>query len=127
MGGRVLVLNATFEPINVCTVRRAAVLVLKEKAVLLERAELQDSRSKMLARLVADRVTQDRADHDERHQSHDVEVALTRQEPTQQHCGFARKNEPDEERRLYVGRPGSNCGSVTGISRSRLRHTRSIV
>jgi 5-methylcytosine-specific restriction endonuclease McrA len=37
--GRVLVLNATYEPINVCTVRRAAVLVLKEKAVLLERAE----------------------------------------------------------------------------------------
>ena len=37
--GRVLVLNATFEPINVCTVRRAAVLVLKDKAVLLERAE----------------------------------------------------------------------------------------
>src|SRR5437868_4279214 len=30
--GRVLVLNATFEPINVCTVRRAAVLLLKEKA-----------------------------------------------------------------------------------------------
>ncbi len=37
--GRVLVLNASFEPINVCTVRRAAVLVLKEKALLLERAE----------------------------------------------------------------------------------------
>ena len=37
--GRVLVLNATFEPINVCTVRRAAVLVLKEKAVMLERSE----------------------------------------------------------------------------------------
>jgi 5-methylcytosine-specific restriction endonuclease McrA len=37
--GRVLVLNASFEPINVCTVRRAAVLVLKEKAVMLERAE----------------------------------------------------------------------------------------
>ena len=30
--GRVLVLNATFEPINVCTVRRATVLLLKEKA-----------------------------------------------------------------------------------------------
>ena len=30
-GGRVLVLNATFEPINVCTVRRAAVLLLKEQ------------------------------------------------------------------------------------------------
>ncbi len=37
--GRVLVLNATFEPINVCTVRRAAVLVLKGKAVMLERSE----------------------------------------------------------------------------------------
>jgi len=36
---QVLVLNASFEPINVCTVRRAAVLVLKDKAVLLERAE----------------------------------------------------------------------------------------
>jgi 5-methylcytosine-specific restriction endonuclease McrA len=38
-GTRVLVLNATFEPINVCTIRRAAVLVLKEKAELLERAD----------------------------------------------------------------------------------------
>jgi 5-methylcytosine-specific restriction endonuclease McrA len=35
-GGRVLVLNATFEPINVCTVRRATVLVLKSKAEVLE-------------------------------------------------------------------------------------------
>ena len=37
--GRVLVLNATHEPINVCTVRRAAVLVLKDKAVVLEQAD----------------------------------------------------------------------------------------
>ncbi len=35
--GRVLVLNATYEPINVCTVRRAVVLLLKAKAELLER------------------------------------------------------------------------------------------
>lgn len=35
-GGRVLVLNATYEPINVCTVRRAAVLLLKEKAEVIE-------------------------------------------------------------------------------------------
>jgi 5-methylcytosine-specific restriction endonuclease McrA len=35
----VLVLNATFEPINVCTVRRAAVLVLKARAEILERSE----------------------------------------------------------------------------------------
>src|SRR3954464_8413020 len=40
-GGRVLVLNATFEPINVCTVRRATVLLLKEKAEVLERGEAE--------------------------------------------------------------------------------------
>ena len=36
-GGRVLVLNASYEPINVCTTRRAAVLLLKERAEMLER------------------------------------------------------------------------------------------
>jgi 5-methylcytosine-specific restriction endonuclease McrA len=36
---RVLVLNATYEPINVCTLRRAAVLLLKEKAEPLEQRE----------------------------------------------------------------------------------------
>ena len=40
-GGRVLVLNATFEPINVCTVRRAVVLLLKEKAEVVERSAVQ--------------------------------------------------------------------------------------
>src|SRR5207237_552822 len=34
--GRALVLNATYEPINVCSVRRAAVLLLKAKAELVE-------------------------------------------------------------------------------------------
>ena len=34
--GRVLVLNASFEPINVCTVRRAAVLILKNRAEIIE-------------------------------------------------------------------------------------------
>jgi 5-methylcytosine-specific restriction endonuclease McrA len=37
--GRVLVLNASYEPLNVCTVRRAMVLLLKEKAEMLERGE----------------------------------------------------------------------------------------
>jgi 5-methylcytosine-specific restriction endonuclease McrA len=37
----VLVLNATYEPINVCTVRRAVVLVLKEKAELIEHGNWQ--------------------------------------------------------------------------------------
>ena len=31
-----LVLNATYEPINVCTVRRAVVLLLKARAEMLE-------------------------------------------------------------------------------------------
>ena len=35
-----LVLNATYEPINVCTVRRAVVLLLKEKAEVIEHGEL---------------------------------------------------------------------------------------
>jgi 5-methylcytosine-specific restriction endonuclease McrA len=35
--GRVLVLNASYEPINVCTVRRAAVLILKSRAEIIER------------------------------------------------------------------------------------------
>jgi 5-methylcytosine-specific restriction endonuclease McrA len=36
--GRVLVLNATYEPVNVCTVRRAVVLLLKAKAEVVEHA-----------------------------------------------------------------------------------------
>ena len=34
-----LVLNATYEPINVCTVRRATVLILKARAEIIERSE----------------------------------------------------------------------------------------
>jgi 5-methylcytosine-specific restriction endonuclease McrA len=34
----VLVLNASYEPINVCSIRRALVLLLKEKAEILEHA-----------------------------------------------------------------------------------------
>jgi 5-methylcytosine-specific restriction endonuclease McrA len=35
----VLVLNASYEPLNVCSVRRAVVLILKEKAEMLEQGE----------------------------------------------------------------------------------------
>jgi 5-methylcytosine-specific restriction endonuclease McrA len=35
----VLVLNASFEPVNVCTVRRATVLVLKARAEIVEHGE----------------------------------------------------------------------------------------
>ena len=34
-----LVLNASYEPINVCTIRRATVLVLKDRAEILEQGE----------------------------------------------------------------------------------------
>ena len=37
--GRVLVLNASYEPLNVCTTRRAMILLLKEKAEMLERGD----------------------------------------------------------------------------------------
>jgi 5-methylcytosine-specific restriction endonuclease McrA len=37
--GRVLVLNASYEPINVCTVRRAAVLLLKNRAEIVEHGQ----------------------------------------------------------------------------------------
>ena len=36
MPRQVLVLNATYEPINVCSTKRAVVLLLKEKAEMLE-------------------------------------------------------------------------------------------
>jgi len=35
---KVLVLNTTYEPLNVCTLRRAVVLMLKEKAEMVERS-----------------------------------------------------------------------------------------
>jgi 5-methylcytosine-specific restriction endonuclease McrA len=38
-GGRVLVLNASYEPINVCTTRRATVLILKARAEVIEKGE----------------------------------------------------------------------------------------
>lgn len=41
LSGRVLVLNASFEPINVCTVRRAIVLILKQKAEVIDEHEIQ--------------------------------------------------------------------------------------
>lgn len=54
MASQVLVLNATFEPINVCSLKRAVVLVLKNKAEVLERSAqaLRSSTSSFIAPLV---------------------------------------------------------------------------
>ena len=38
-GSRVLVLNATYEPIHVCTARRATILLLKAKAEMIEHSD----------------------------------------------------------------------------------------
>jgi 5-methylcytosine-specific restriction endonuclease McrA len=47
---KVLVLNTTYEPLNVCSVRRALVLLLKDKAEVLERSD---------ARFRSERITYD--------------------------------------------------------------------
>lgn len=57
-GGRVLVLNATYAPINVCSVRRATVLVLKARAEIIERSERSlHSESMTMPRPVVIRLT----------------------------------------------------------------------
>lgn len=54
MAQQVLVLNATYEPINVCSLQRAVVLVLKDKAEVLEHAarKLRSATSAVAAPLV---------------------------------------------------------------------------
>jgi 5-methylcytosine-specific restriction endonuclease McrA len=89
MGGRVLVLNATFEPINVCTVRRAVVLLLKEKAELLERGlwELH-SESATLARPVVIRlVTYVNVPRDAHRRKITRRAVFARDSWTCQYCG----------------------------------------
>lgn len=88
-GARVLVLNATFEPINVCTVRRAAVLVLKEKAVVLERGErvLRSERMTMDRPMVIRLVTFVRIPRDAHRRKITRKAVLARDSWTCQYCG----------------------------------------
>ena len=87
--GRVLVLNATFEPINVCTVRRAAVLVLKEKAELVERAErpLRSERLRMERPHVIRLITYVRVPRDAHRRKITRKAVLARDAWTCQYCG----------------------------------------
>jgi 5-methylcytosine-specific restriction endonuclease McrA len=87
--GRVLVLNATHEPINVCTVRRAAVLVLKAKAQLLERAEgpLRSERMQMDRPTVIRLVTYVRVPRDAHRRKITRKAVLARDAWTCQYCG----------------------------------------
>jgi 5-methylcytosine-specific restriction endonuclease McrA len=89
MGGRVLVLNATFEPINVCTVRRAVVLLLKDKAELIERGRLElRSESSTLARPVVIRlITYVKVPRDAHRRKITRRAVFARDSWTCQYCG----------------------------------------
>ncbi len=89
MGGRVLVLNATFEPINVCTVRRAVVLLLKAKAELLERGPTQlHSESSTISRPVVIRlVTYVKVPRDAHRRKITRRAVFARDSWTCQYCG----------------------------------------
>jgi 5-methylcytosine-specific restriction endonuclease McrA len=87
--GRVLVLNATFEPINVCTIRRAVVLLLKEKAEVIEHAELHlHSASTTMARPVVIRlVSYVRVPRDTHRRKITRRAVFARDDWTCQYCG----------------------------------------
>ncbi len=84
-----LVLNATYEPINVCTVRRAVVLLLKEKAEVIEHAGWQlHSASTSLQRPVVIRlVTYVRIPRDTHRRKITRRAVFARDEWTCQYCG----------------------------------------
>jgi 5-methylcytosine-specific restriction endonuclease McrA len=92
-GGRVLVLNATYEPINVCTVRRAVVLLLKDKAELVERSswELHSERSTMARPMVIRLVHYVKVPHDTHRRKITRRAVFARDGWTCQYCG-ARSN-----------------------------------
>ena len=88
-----LVLNATYEPINVCTVRRAVVLLLKEKAEMIERAEFElHSESCTIARpMVIRLVAYVRIPRDTHRRKITRRAVFARDDWTCQYCG-ARSN-----------------------------------
>ena len=92
-GGRVLVLNATYEPIHVCTVRRAIVLLLKEKAEVLEHAsyELHSATATIARPLVIRLVSYVRVPLRARRRRITRRAVFARDDWTCQYCG-ARSN-----------------------------------
>ncbi|HET9105055.1 MAG TPA: HNH endonuclease [Solirubrobacteraceae bacterium] len=84
-----LVLNATYEPINVCTVRRAVVLLLKEKAELVERSEwrLHSAHTDMSRPVVIRLVTYVRVPRDTHRRKITRRAVFARDDWTCQYCG----------------------------------------
>jgi 5-methylcytosine-specific restriction endonuclease McrA len=85
----VLVLNATYEPINVCTVRRAVVLLLKEKAEMIERSEwdLHSATSTMSRPMVIRLVSYVRIPRDTHRRKITRRAVFARDDWTCQYCG----------------------------------------
>src|SRR6202020_1221113 len=88
-GGRVLVLNATYEPINVCTVRRAVVLLLKEKAEVIEQSErqLHSANSSITRPAVIRLVTYVKVPRDSQRRKITRRAVFARDDWTCQYCG----------------------------------------
>jgi 5-methylcytosine-specific restriction endonuclease McrA len=86
---RVLVLNATYEPINVCTVRRATVLVLKSKAEVLERGKgvLRSERLALERPVVIRLITYVKVPRDMHRRKITRKAVLARDSWTCQYCG----------------------------------------
>jgi 5-methylcytosine-specific restriction endonuclease McrA len=85
----VLVLNASYEPINVCTVRRAVVLLLKEKAEVIEHSDWElHSETMSLQRPVVIRlVTYVRIPRDTHRRKITRRAVFARDQWTCQYCG----------------------------------------
>ena len=88
-GGRVLVLNASYEPINVCTMRRATVLVLKERAEVLEERDgaIRSERMRMQRPCVIRLVRYVRIPRDVHRRKITRKAVLARDSWTCQYCG----------------------------------------
>jgi 5-methylcytosine-specific restriction endonuclease McrA len=88
-GGRVLVLNATYEPINVCSVRRAAVLLLKSKAEMVEHAtwELRSERASLPRPVVIRLVSYVRVPRDPQRRKITRRAVFARDSWSCQYCG----------------------------------------
>ena len=87
--GRVLVLNATYEPINVCTVRRAVVLLLKEKAEVIEHSDwaLHSASTSLQRPVVIRLVTYVRIPRDTHRRKITRRAVFARDEWMCQYCG----------------------------------------
>jgi 5-methylcytosine-specific restriction endonuclease McrA len=90
----VLVLNASYEPINVCTVRRAAVLILKNRAEVIEQgSRALHAESITLPRPVVIRlITYVRIPRDAHRRKITRRAVFARDRWTCQYCGHERGN-----------------------------------